>query len=169
MIKRLMKSIKRRRNPIAFWRAQGTKIGKNCDIHPSASLGSEPYLISIGDHVRISGDVRIFSHDGGLWVVRAICEELKNADKFGRVVIGNNVHLGANSVVMPGVHIGNNCIIGVGAIVTKDIPDNSVAVGVPARVIETVDEYIEKNKDVLVSTKNMSYSEKKEYVLSRLG
>ena len=47
---------------------------------------------------------------------------------------------------MPGVRIGNNCIIGTGAIVTRDIPDNSVAVGVPARVIKTADEYLDKIK-----------------------
>ena len=49
-------------------------------------------------------------------------------------------------MVMPGVNIGNNVVIGAGAIVTRDIPDNSVAVGVPARVIKTADEYLEKLK-----------------------
>lgn len=57
---------------------------------------------------------------------------------------------------MPGVTIGKNCIIGCGAVVTKNIPDNSVAVGVPARVIETIEEYAEKNAKKVVLTKQMT-------------
>ena len=68
---------------------------------------------------------------------------------------------------MPGVKIGDNCIIGCGAIVTHDVPDNSVAVGVPARVIETLDEYIEKNKDDFVYTKSMSAKGKRQYLLKK--
>lgn len=66
---------------------------------------------------------------------------------------------------MPGVTIGNNVIIGAGAIVTKDIPDNSVAVGIPAKPIETIEEYVEKNKETFVYTKNLSYEEKKKVLL----
>lgn len=51
------------------------------------------------------------------------------------VVIGNDVWIGDRVVILPGVHIGNGCIIGAGAVVTKDIPDNAIAAGVPARVI----------------------------------
>ena len=65
---------------------------------------------------------------------------------------------------MPGVSIGNNCIVGVGAVVTKNIPDNSIAVGIPAKVIETIDEYLKKNKNNFVFTKEMSQKEKKKYL-----
>lgn len=65
---------------------------------------------------------------------------------------------------MPGVSIGNNCIIGCGAIVTKSIPDNSVAVGVPAKVIETVDEYYEKHKNNFLETKGLTPKKKREYL-----
>lgn len=65
---------------------------------------------------------------------------------------------------MPGVHIGNNCVIGCSTVVTKNIPDNSVAVGVPARVIETIEEYYEKNKEKFVPTSGMSMREKKIYL-----
>ncbi len=53
------------------------------------------------------------------------------------ITIGNNVWLGANVTVLPGVTIGDNCVIGAGSVVTRDIPANSVAVGVPCRVIKT--------------------------------
>lgn len=62
------------------------------------------------------------------------------------ICIGDDVYIGNGVLLLPGVHIGNNVIIGAGAIVTKDIPSNSVAVGVPARVIKTADEYLEKIK-----------------------
>ena len=51
--------------------------------------------------------------------------------------IGNNSFIGVRSMICPGVHIGNECVIGGGSIVTKDIPDNCMAVGVPAKVIKT--------------------------------
>ena len=78
-----------------------------------------------------------------MWVLRNM-KKLENADYFGKIKIGNNVHIGMNVIVMPGVTIGDNVVIGCGAIVTKNIPSNSVAVGVPAKVIESIDEYYEK-------------------------
>ena len=68
---------------------------------------------------------------------------------------------------MPGVHIGNNCIIGCGAVVTRDIPDNSIAVGVPARVIRTIDEYLQNHEKDFDYTKGFSKKEKKDYLLKK--
>lgn len=90
--------------------------------------------------------------------------ELPNADIFGRIVIGNNVHIGMNAVIMPGVTIGNNVVIGCGAVVTHDIPNNSVAVGVPARVIETREDYLRKASKKCDFTKSMSPEDKKQYL-----
>lgn len=167
MIRNLIEKVKRTKNPIAYWRSKGATIGERCKIYGSVSLGSEPYLITIGDHVRVSSNTSFITHDGGLWVIRELYDELKNADKFGKIVVGNNVHIGTDCVIMPGVTIGNNCIIGVGAIVTKDIPDNSIAVGVPARVIETLEEYKEKNVQWLEMTKQMSAEEKRAYLTQK--
>lgn len=164
MLKKIISRIKQSRNPIQYWREKGTKIGKNCTIYPSVSLGSEPYLVTIGDHVRISAETSIFTHDGGCWVLREKYGELSDIDKFGSVVIGNNVHIGVKCMIMPGVTIGNNCVIGAGAVVTKDIPSNSVAAGVPARVIQTIDEYKEKNLSQFVHTKGMTATEKKDFL-----
>lgn len=141
----------------------GGGIGKNCQVFPNVEFGSEPYLITIGDNVRITNGVRFVTHDGGLWVLRNL--GLEGADSFGRITVGNNVHIGWNAIIMPGVTIGNNCVIGCGAVVTKDVPDNSVAVGVPAKVIETIDEYMEKQKEKCVFTKKMTSEEKKKYLL----
>lgn len=95
--------------------------------------------------------------------------ELKNADIFGRIIIGDNVHVGSGSIIMPGVSIGSNCIIGCGAIVTKDVPDNSVAVGIPARVIESIDEYKIKNMEKMLPTKGLPKNEKEKVIKDYFG
>lgn len=150
---------------VQLYKSLGLNVnGEGTTIGNRVSFGSEPWLITIGSHVRITEDVRFITHDGGLWVIRELYPEYAKADLFKPIVVGNNVHIGINAVIMPGVHIGNNCIIGVGAVVTKDIPDNSIAVGVPAKVIETVDEYVNKNRDVFVNTKGLTIQQKKEYL-----
>lgn len=143
----------------------GGKLGQNCEIYSSVVFGSEPYLIEIGNNCRITEGVKFVTHDGGLWVLRNLYPELKNADYFGKIKIGNNVHIGWNSIIMPGVEIGENSIVGCGSVVTKNVPANSVACGIPARVIETIDEYYDKKKAVVVMTKNLNAADKRK----RLG
>ena len=164
MVNVIFDKIKKHKNPIKYWREKGVKIGDRCEIYTSASFGSEPYLIKIGDHVRINSGVSFVTHDGGVWVLRNMKEEYRDIDMFGKIVVGDNVHIGTNSIIMPGVTIGNNCIIGCGAIVTKDIPDNSIAVGVPARVIKTIEEYETAHCDDFEHTKMMSSEEKRAYL-----
>lgn len=164
MLGRFINQCKLKRNPIKFWRSKGMRIGEGCEIYSSANFGSEPYLIEIGNHVRINSNVKCITHDGGVWVLRNLKDERKKADIFGCISIGDNVHIGTDAIIMPGVTIGNNCIIGCGAVVTKSIPDNSVAVGVPARVIESIEEYEAKNVDRFINTKGMDRQAKSEYL-----
>lgn len=96
-------------------------------------------------------------------------EYLKEADAekidiFGKICIGNNVHIGTNAIIMPGVTIENNVVIGCGAIVTKNIPSNSIAVGIPARIIESVDDYVNKNRNKFCYTKHLSAQDKRKYL-----
>ena len=168
-IKNIKEKIKKSINPIKYWQSKGLVIGKDCEIYKSASLGSEPYLITIGDQVRIASNVSFVTHDGGAWVIRHLKDEYKDVDLFGRIRVGNNVHIGINAVIMPGVSIGDNCIIGCGAIVTKDVPSNSIAVGVPARVIETVDEYFDKHTGDFLHTKEKTYNEKRDVLIQLFG
>lgn len=144
----------------------GLSIGTNCYIKHKIDFGSEPYLISIGNHVRITAGVRFVTHDGGVWVFRNE-KELSNIDVFGPIKIGNNVHIGNNVIIMPNVTIGDNVVIGCGAVVTKDIPSNSVAVGVPARVIESICEYKEKILSKCDFTHSYSPEEKRSYLLKK--
>lgn len=137
---------------------------------PFFVFGSESYLIKVGKHVEFTRGVRLISHDGGIWVGR-VKKEYKDFDYFGPITIGDNVFLGNNSIVLPGVSIGNNCVVGAGAIVTKDIPDNSVVAGVPARIIKTTDEYLtkigsssESSSSGALKSKGMSPKEKEEKI-----
>ena len=151
---------------IKILRKKGIKIGSGCEIYSNIIWGSEPYLINIGNNVRITSGCKFVTHDGGVWTLRKM-KLLENADIFDKINIGDNVHIGLDTIIMPGVTIGNNCIIGCGAVVTKDIPDNTVAVGVPARPIKSIEEYYQKAKENCDYTKNMSLKEKKLYLLKK--
>ncbi|MDA2519256.1 acyltransferase [Bacillus cereus] len=142
------------------------KIGTGCEIYNNVSFGSEPYLVQLGDKVRITAGVRFVTHDGGLWVIRNLGWS-PNADKMDKIIVGDNVFIGFNSIIMPGVTIGSNVVIGAGSVVSKDVPDNTIVAGVPAKKICTIDEYYEKNEHRLYDTKHMSYDEKKVYYLNK--
>ncbi len=85
--------------------------------------------------------MRFITHDGGTLLYRKYIPDLEVTKP---IVLGDDVYVDNNVLFLPGVTVGSNVVIGAGAIVTHDIPDNSVAVGVPARVIETADEYFQK-------------------------
>jgi len=150
-----------------FWTSEryarflGVQIGVGCDIQ-DVSFGSEPYLIKIGDHVQITKGVKIFTHGAG-WVLRG---KFPKIDFFGKVSIGNNVYIGNNSLILPGVTIGDNVIIAAGAVVTKSIGHNSIVGGNPARILGSVDDFEAKILQYNVETKGLSSSEKREFLLS---
>ena len=152
---------------IKLLRKMGVKIGTGCYIYGNTGFGSEPYLITLGNKVRITERVHFITHDGGGWVVRNYDSTYKNCDLISPITVGDNVHIGTDVTIMPGVHIGNNVIIGCGAVVTRDIPDNSVAAGVPCRVIRSLDEYIANHKAEFLETKYLSAIEKKTFLLKK--
>lgn len=157
-----------RKSPEEFVRSLGVRFGEGCRfIAPTAStFSSEPYLIKLGDHVEVSGNVRFMPHDGAVWVFRELEPEI---DFMLPIEVGNNVFIGNSSIILPGAKIGNNCIIGAGSVVKGEVPSNSVVAGVPARVIRTIGEYREKIGPHLVNTKSMSREEKKRYLMRHFG
>ena len=121
--------------------SMGMKVGKNFGRLNGVILDpSHCWLIEIGDDVTLAPRVHILCHD-------ASTKTFMNYTKIGNVTIGNRVFIGAESVVLPGVTIGDDVVIGANSTVTHDIPTNSVAVGSPARVICTLEEYIQKEKE----------------------
>lgn len=124
-------------------RSYGIEMGKNCHVLTSKIDVHHGFLISMGDNVTIS-DARLLTHDGST-------KKFLGYSRVGRIKIGNNVFIGAGAIILPGIEIGDNVVVGAGAVVTKDIPSDSLVVGNPARVIKTVTEYIEKNKNHMTS------------------
>ena len=118
----------------------GMKVGKNFGRLNGVILDpSHCWLIEIGDNVTLAPRVHILCHDASTKVHLGYT-------KIGKVTIGDNVFIGAESVVLPNVIIGNNVIIGANSTVSEDIPDNVVAAGNPARVICTIEEYLNKHR-----------------------
>lgn len=136
-----------------FARKAGVTVGEGCRIYIT-NWGSEPFLIKIGNKVTITSGVKILTHDGSTWLVHD--DNGNRYQKYSPVEIGDNVFVGVNSIVMPGVRIGSRVVVGAGSVVTKDIPDNSVAVGNPARVIADFDDF--ENK-IMTSCVNNSETE----------
>jgi acetyltransferase-like isoleucine patch superfamily enzyme len=102
-------------------------------------FGSEPWLVTLGDNVYITAGVQFITHDGGTLILR---KDHPDLEWTAPISVGDDVYIGVRTIILPGVSIGNRCVIGAGSVVTRDIPDGSVAAGVPARVIRTVDEYL---------------------------
>ena len=120
---------------------RGLKVGVNFKrLNQVIIDDSHAWLIELGDDVTLAPRVHIIAHD-------ASTKDYLGYTKIGRVTIGNRVFIGAESVILPGVTIGNDVIIGANSTVTHDIPDGMVAVGSPARVICTTEEYIKKERD----------------------
>lgn len=143
------------------------KMGENCEIFNDVSFGSEPYLVQLGNQVKITAGVRFVTHDGGMWVIRNMGWN-ENADKMDKIIVGDNVFIGINAIIMPGVTIGSNVVIGGGSVVSKNVPDNTIVAGVPAREICTIEEFYNKNQHRIYNTKQMPYDEKKKFYLSKL-
>lgn len=133
----------KRRNHVQYAVQLGVKVGENCRFVDNPCWGSEPYLISIGDHVLISSQVAFLTHDGATWCFR---EESRYKDtyKFGSIRVGNNCFIGFRSIILPDVDIGDNSIIAAGSIVTKSVPSGEVWGGVPAHFLMSTEEYSEK-------------------------
>ena len=105
---------------------------------------TRPWLITIGDNVDMNINFQIWTHDwaGGVFLNKF--GSMLNSS--GRVSIGNNVYFGANVMILKGCKIGDNCIIGAGSVVTRDIPKDSVAVGNPCKVVASIKDYYERRK-----------------------
>lgn len=122
---------------------RGMVVGANFNrMHDVILDDSHCWLITIGDNVTMAPRVHVLAHDA------STCHHLGYA-RIGRVDIGNNVFIGADSVVLPGVSIGDNSIIGANSTVSKNIPPYVVAAGTPAKVVCSIEEYLNRNQQRL--------------------
>ena len=128
---------------IEICKQRGLKVGKDVTFIEAPKFGSEPFLIEIGDRTKITANCTFINHDGALYVIRSI-DKYKNVRNFGRIKIGKNCFIGNNCTILPGVEMGDNCILGAGSVLSSSMPNNTVYAGVPAKFISTIEEYGEK-------------------------
>ena len=125
---------------------QGMTVGKNFLRMNNVLIDdSHAWLIEIGDDVSLGPRVHILAHD-------ASTKKLLGFTKIGNVIIGNNVFVGAESVILPGVSIGDNVIIGANSTVSHDIPPNSVYCGSPAHFVCSMEDYITRQRERMQSS-----------------
>lgn len=154
-------------NPMKLAKKIGVNIDESSRIISMPNFGSEPYLITIGKHVTISSEVNFVTHDGATWCFRET-DEYKGIFKYGKIFVGDNCFIGMRSIILPGVKIGNNCIVAAGAVVTKDVPDGCIVGGVPARIIESSDSYAEKIKKSMPTYDLQNYKKNKKEELLKI-
>ena len=168
-IKNLLNKIIYKGDYIGYARKIGVKIGENCRLIGNPGWGTEPWLITLGNHVEISCNVTFITHDGATWVFRNE-EKYKDVIRYGKIVIKDNCFIGAHSTILPGVTIGHNSIIGACSLVRKDVEPNSVYAGVPARRICSLEEYAEKClRETPNYNKDAYFADKKAEVLRILS
>lgn len=148
IIRRLWKESMSGTDFVAYLRKNGIKVGKNVNFrypaHTTIDL-NRPCLIEFGDNLDINDNFTVLTHDFASFVFRRYYHDFVNSS--GKVKIGNNIVFGRNVTILKGVTIGDNCIIGAGSIVSKSIPSNSVAMGIPAKVILSLDDYYKRRKN----------------------
>lgn len=141
---------------IDYLRGIGISIGEDVTIYsPTRTFIDEqyPWMITIGNHVRIAEGVRILTHDYSWSVLKGLpCNQGGGGilGSSGYVTIGDNVFIGQNAIITRNVEIGNNVIIGAGSIVTKDCEENGVYVGIPAKKIMSIEEFCDKRFNVQI-------------------
>ncbi len=115
----------------------GVYVGKDCRIF-TKHFGSEPWLIKIGDGVTVTTGVKFITHDGSLDLIK---DHSGRRYRFGPITIGNNVFIGVDAILLPGVKIGSNVVVAAGSVLTKSVPDSVVVAGNPARIIKKFEDY----------------------------
>jgi len=148
-------------NPIGYAKHIGVRIGKNVKFYgmKPGMFSTEPWLITIGDDCFITACCQFITHDGGTLILR---KEVPDLEITAPISIGNDVYVGLNTTILPGTIIGNRCIVGACSLVKGEFPDNSVIAGVPAKVIKTVDQYLEQIKEKSLHLGHLSAKEKEK-------
>ena len=155
-------------NHVGYAKLIGVNMGKNIHIYgnPFSMFGSEPWCITLGNNVHITHEVSFVTHDGGTLLFR---DKIPDLEITKPIIVGDNVYIGIKSIILPGVKIGNNCIIAAGSVVSKDVPDNSVVGGVPARFIKTTDAYLEGIKSKSIHLGHLKGKKKDKALKSYFG
>lgn len=149
LLKVLIKKVKKERmDGVSYAKSIGVKVGENC-FFASKNWGTEPYLIDIGNFVRIANNVHFYTH-GGVWS-QARKYPIGYLEHFGKIKIGDYSYIGDSCLILPGVEIGKDVIVAAGTVVSKSVPDGLMVGGNPMRIIgntETMVNRIQENNKV---------------------
>lgn len=148
---------------LKYYKMEGMKIGSDVHFFSRVKIG-EPYLVSIGKHSTVAGNVCFLTHDAS---VGTLGERSYKSDLCGKISIGENCFVGYGSILLPGISIPNNSIIAAGSVVTKSIStQGSIVGGNPANVIGTVEEYMTKYEKNFMALHGLNSETRKKYILN---
>jgi maltose O-acetyltransferase len=134
-------------------RALGMHIGNDVNLPASTQIDvSHCFLISIGDHCGFGEECVILAHDAQM-------DEFLDAGRIGRVVIHESCHIGIRSVILAGVEIGPRTIVGANSVVSKSLPPDTVCAGSPAKVICSLQEYLERHRAAIAKGPRFEYDQ----------
>lgn len=129
--------------PVSYAKKIGVSCQPDLSIYGSsyAMFSAEPYLVTLGRNVHISIGASFICHDGSTLPFRKDVPDLELA---AEIKLGDNIFVGTGAIILAGVTIGNDCIVGAHAVVTKDVPDGSIVAGNPARIVKTTSEFFQQ-------------------------
>lgn len=128
---------------VALARRMGMTVGDRCRFY-SLHVASEAELIEVGNDVIVSGEVMFITHDGAIFTA---LDQFPNVNgHYGRIRIGDGCFLGMRAVIMPGVELGEHCIVAAGAVVMDSFPARSVIAGNPATFVASQSLYLDTKR-----------------------
>lgn len=133
-------------------RERGMHIGDDVYLPGSTWIDdSFCHLISIGDHCGFGPGCYLLAHDAQM-------DEFLDAGRIGRIVIHPSCHIGLGTIILPNVEIGPRTLVGAGSVVSRSLPPDTVCAGSPAKVVCTLEEYLDKHRRGIASRPNFDYA-----------
>jgi acetyltransferase-like isoleucine patch superfamily enzyme len=163
MIKKIISTIYNmvlaRISPVYFAKKAGVTIKGKVTIYGTSynMFSTEPFLVTLGNNVFISVNVSFICHDGSTLIFR---DKEPNLEIAGEIIVGDNVFIGAHSIILPNVTIGDNCVVAAGSVVTKPVPSNTVVGGNPAKIIKSIEQLEVKMRTHSLGFGNLKGEEK---------
>jgi maltose O-acetyltransferase len=133
-------------------REAGMHIGQGVNLPASTWIDtSHCFLIRIGDYCGFGEQCVLLAHDAQM-------DEFLDAARLGKVVLHESCHIGTRTVILPGVELGPRTIVGAGSIVSRSLPADTVCAGNPARVLCTLDEYLDKHRGRIAASRTFDWA-----------